>query len=264
MATDTEHSQRAAGLPDPDSIIEVVNVAPQHRVGVVGEAHATQAYRIIKTTEMDPYDLPPNLQEAGGIGALEAAPPVPSGDAFHGTSRKAAKLSIGTGNTENFADVQDLLASLPADQSMINHHPPISDTASSTRATEEKRNIRVRAFLYAAKRETDNDFHLIIGRDRRLAPHLYMTMELSGLPTHSSGTYNTLKAARDAFKQYFGIHLPGTRYEFYDPPRPVVIEGSLLFDIHHATGPHPGPPSLGADMPTIWEVHPITSITFEA
>jgi hypothetical protein len=40
-----------------------------------------------------------------------------------------------------------------------------------------------------------------------------------------------------------------------------VVEGSLFFDMSHAIGQHPGPPSLKSRMPTIWEVHPVTSIT---
>ena len=52
-------------------------------------------------------------------------------------------------------------------------------------------------------------------------------------------------------------------YDFYDPPIPIQVEGSLFFDMSHATGQRPGPQSLKSRMPTIWEVHPISSITFE-
>jgi hypothetical protein len=41
------------------------------------------------------------------------------------------------------------------------------------------------------------------------------------------------------------------------------IEGSLFFDITHATGGHPGPQDLRPHIPTIWEVHPVTNIVFE-
>ena len=172
---------------------------------------------------MDPYDKPPplagvELESLSVWTVTPVAPPaVPTANAFTGTSRKAAKLSIGKGAIENMADLQDLINSLPADQSMIKHTPPISDTATSRRATEENRNVQVQAFLYASSREADNDFHLIIGRDRQLNPHLYMTAEVSGLPTRSSASYATLNAARDAFKQFFGTKLPGQHYDFYDP-----------------------------------------------
>jgi len=52
----------------------------------------------------------------------------------------------------------------------------------------------------------------------------------------------------------------GGTYDFYDPPIPIKIEGSLFFDITHATGSRPGPHSLKSRMPVIWEVHPLTSI----
>ena len=64
-----------------------------------------------------------------------------------------------------------------------------------------------------------------------------------------------------AFKNFFGAsRLPGFTYDFYDPPIPVKIEGSPFFDMTHATGSRPGPQSLKSRMPTIWEVHPLTSI----
>jgi hypothetical protein len=60
---------------------------------------------------------------------------------------------------------------------------------------------------------------------------------------------------------FFGAHAPLLAYDFYHPPIPVVVEGSLFFDMTHAVGQHPGPPSLKSRMPTIWEVHPVTAIT---
>jgi hypothetical protein len=122
--------------------------------------------------------------------------------------------------------------------------------------------VRVRAFLYAASREDDNDFHLIIGRAPRSSP-MYMTMELSGLPPKNAKSFRTLKKARDAYKEFFGDDLPGPSYHFYRPPIPIELEGSLFFDMSHATGGKPGPQDLRKDIPTIWEVHPITRIVFE-
>ena len=36
--------------------------------------------------------------------------------------------------------------------------------------------------------------------------------------------------------------LPGLTYDFYDPPIPLEIDGSLFFDLSHVTGGRPGPP----------------------
>ena len=187
----------------------------------------------------------------------------PPSENFAGTARKAAKLSIANATIETFADVKDLIATLPAKNAMVHHTPVITTAATSNRVKEEKRNVHLKAFLYAASHEDDNDFHLIVGRAPGANPPVYMTAELSGLPPSNSAAFAKLKAAREAFKNYFGSSLPGNSYDFYTPPIPVSIEGSLFFDMSHATGNPPGPPSLRPNMPVIWEVHPITRIVFE-
>jgi hypothetical protein len=87
-------------------------------------------------------------------------------------------------------------------------------------------------------------------------------MELSGLPPSGSESFDKLKAVRDVFEKFFGNHLPGLRYDFYSPPIPVEIEGSLFFEAARVVGVRPGPPSLKSRMPVVWEVHPITKIVF--
>jgi hypothetical protein len=217
-------------------------------------------YRILRTNQVDPYDRP--LADAEIAVAVAARA---TGDAFQGTARKAAKIAIANAETEVFADLADLIASLPAEADMIQRDPPIRKTATSRRVREEKRNVRVRAFLYAASAEDDNDYHLIVGRDVS-EPPMYMTMELSGTPRRNSRHFNRLKAARDAFKAFFATNplgLPGGSYDFYDPPIELDVEGSLFFDITHAVGGRPGPQDLRPDMPVIWEIHPISRIVLE-
>jgi hypothetical protein len=157
--------------------------------------------------------------------------------------------------------VQALIASLTADNAMVHHVPLIGTSSTSNRVTEEQRNVHLVGFLYAASREADNDFHLIIGRDPTALPEMYMTMEVSGLPPANSPAFQQLKTARTSFMSFFGPHAPLLTYDFYHPPIPVVVEGSLFFDMTHAVGQHPGPPSLKSRLPTIWEVHPVTAIT---
>jgi hypothetical protein len=213
-------------------------------------------YRIIETSELDPYERPLSTAEVATVATAR----VPTDDDFAGTDRRDAKISIVAGPTQQFDDLQGLIGSLTADDDMIDHDPPISQDPSSQRVAEERRNVRVRAFLYAASRETDNDFHFIVGRDPGAAP-AYMNMELSGLPPRTSAGFAPLDAARTAYKTFVQGHLPGTGYHHYDPPIPIEVEGSLFFDIKHAQGAHPGPAKLRPD--TIWEVHPISKITFE-
>jgi hypothetical protein len=250
-----------AGMPAADSI---------HDAARTVRAHGRQ-FRILRTTEVDEYEtsqaavsLRRALRGKGApsMAALTAAmKKAPAGDQFAGTARKKAKLSIAAAPSKTFADLKTLIESLVTDDKMVAHKPKIKTTASSDRVTEEKKNVKVKAFLYAASREADNDFHLIIGRATTKSPEMYMTMEVSGLPPQNSPALTELTAARDAFKTFFGTDLPGMTYDFYDPPIPVTIAGSLFFDMSHATGQRPGPASLKSRMPTIWEVHPVTSIT---
>jgi len=253
--------QLRTGMPAPDSVL----------ASTQAKAKGGAAFTILHTSETDTYEKAPaalqRLQSvkeaptAAGIQAALAASRAPTGDNYAGTDRKAAKLSIGSGQPpKKFADVASLIKSLPSDASMKKHKPPLRKDATFGRVKEEQDNVNVKAFLYAASREADNDFHLIIGQDPKSATEVYMTMEVSGLPPQNSPAFAQLNAARTAFKQFFGTNLPGLGYDYYNPPRPVEIQGSVFFDITHATGQKPGPPSLKSRMPTIWEVHPVTSI----
>ncbi len=232
------------GSPDPGSVIATIAFTSPQPLG--GQ------YQILVTNELDPTD---KMQK---VTAFAVAAP---GDDFRGTARKAAKLSISGASVEQFEDLQGLIDSLVSDDDMRGRKPPIDTGAGSGRVGEEERNVLVRAFLYAASMETDNDFHLILGRDPSLGSSSFMTMEVSGLPD-GGDSLAVLSAVRDVFKGQFTDNLPGLGYNFFRPPIPVAIGGSLFFDATHAGGgPTPGP--RDAKPVTIWEVHPVTSLTFE-
>jgi len=229
-----------------------------------------QTYRILKTTETDSYEKTPTAvalakvlkgtkaPDPTAIATAAKAPP-PTSENFAGSDRKAAKLSIAAAPMQNYPDVSSLITSLPSVDDMVKLNIPTAPT--SNRVAQEERNVHVQGFLYASSREADNDFHLIVGDDPNAAQEMYMTMEVSGLPPANGPAFPQLNAARNSFKQFFGPNnLPGAGYNFYQPPIPVVVEGSLFFDATHSTGQAPGPPSLKSRMPTIFEVHPITSI----
>lgn len=251
--------KKRAGLPNPKSVVEERTFVPPAAARAAAPGALAISYRIIRTDEIDGYETPVPRAAIAAIGA----PAGPPGDSFAGTARKAAKLSIASGAPDEFADLKKLVDGLPSESAMKKHKPPIGTDATSGRVAEEKHNVRVQAFLYAASREPDNDFHLIIGRDRAKSPALYMTVEVSGLPPSSATSFARLKKARDGYKAFFADKLPGATYDFYDPPVPVEVEGSLFFDMSHAGGEHPGPKSLRSKMPTIWEIHPISRIVFE-
>lgn len=252
-AAATGENPLRAGMPMRDTIHSREMLASPRPGG--------RTYRVIRTTEIDAYEMRGRPEAKVLSRATLMAAPVD--DKFRGKARKAAKLSIVSAEVESFTDLHKLIGSLLADEEMIAHDPPISISSKSVRVAEEKRNVRVAAFLYAASREDDNDYHLIIGRDPDLTPESYMTMELSGLPPATSKSHKRLKTARTSYKTFFGDQLPGLTYDFYDPPIPLEVEGSLFFDMSHSTGQRPGPQSLKSRMPTIWEVHPISRIEFE-
>lgn len=237
---------------EPETVVSELELTPPTDGG--------SRYRIIVTTEMDEYDEPMALSDM-----LETAPAKlrKVGDTFQGTARRASKVSIPDALVEEFVDLLDLIDSLPSREQMVDHTPPITDDANSKRVFEERRNVRLRVWLYAASREDDNEFHLILGRAPGIMPEAFMTMELAGLPRSDSNAFARLKATRDAYKHFFGNKMPGGTYHHYDPPIPVEIEGALFFDINHAHGTPPGPKKLRDRMPTVWEVHPISNIVFE-
>jgi hypothetical protein len=255
-------------LPAAKYVLSTRTLAPTRPTAPTAEEAAVRgvrgSYRILRTDEVDAKDDPLPAAERDRVASTGAPAATRStGDDFAGSARSAAKLSIATGPVETFADVKALIESLPAKSKMVHHHPPITTESASGRVDEEQRNVRLDAFLYAASRENDNDFHLIVGRDPTADPPTYMTMEVSGLPAADDASFTPLKGVRNAFKAFFGDSLPGASYDFYDPPIPIRVEGSLFFDMSHATGRSPGPPSLHDDMPVIWEVHPISSLVME-
>ena len=247
---------------------EAVAPAYPSAKAVVSAASGITYWVVVKPEEFDSDEGDRQLEKAEAAGetaGLQApgAGTATGGESYTGVARKAAKLSIANAPVQVFADLGELIATLPSKDSMVTHNPLISTGATSSRVTEERRNVRVRCWLYAASAESDNDFHLILGRAPGVNPKKFMTMEISGLPPATAPSFATLKAARDSFKAFFSSNLPAASYDFYTPPIPVEIEGSLFFDMTHAQGTPPGPSTFRPDMPVIWEVHPITKITFE-
>lgn len=263
----------SARLPPPSSVLATLSIASTRPVtglaaqpgagGVAGQP-GVDRYRILRTDEVDANDASLAPEERANIAATGlAAATRRGGDDFAGTARKAAKLSISDAAPETFDSVAAIVATLPSKSDMVHHSPGITDGAGSERVAEEQRNVSLLTFLYAASRENDNDFHLIVGQNPQGQEEVYMTMEVSGLPSPGAGSFTKLKSSRDSFQGFFGDKLPGASYDFYDPPIPIRVGGSLFFDMSHAHGQSPGPPTLHPHMPVIWEVHPISNIEFE-
>src|SRR5438105_7663523 len=151
-STGQSHSTPRVGMPAPASVVSEGSLkSPKGKV-----------YRIIRTNEVDAGEPKPAPAAVVGVGMMAAGP---LSDDFAGNDRKAAKLSISAAPPEKFKDLADLVASLPSISAMKAHQPVIKLDPTSGRVTEEERNVTLNAFLYAASREADNDFHLIVGRD---------------------------------------------------------------------------------------------------
>ena len=184
------------GMPAVDSIHDADRILKSGQ----------RRFRILRTIEVDEYDSTPAAVSVRAATKGKKKPSLtrivaalkkkPVGDKFGGTARKAAKLSIATGPTKSFTDLRNLIQSFDSDESMIALKPTIKTTASSGRVAKENKNVKVKAFLYAASREDDNDFHLIIGRAPNKSPQMYMTMEVSGLPPDNSSALGQLTQAR--------------------------------------------------------------------
>ena len=191
------------GLPAPDSVLSAFTLQPT-TTAAAAELPA-RSYQVLRTNLMDPYDTDPTLVVAALAGAALDTEELEQtrGKHFRGTAGKAAKISISPAASETFADLVELIEGLPAEDAMIDHDPRIKDTATSGRVAEEHRNVRVRTFLYAAKREDDNDFHLMVRIDPSEPVLVCLNIELSGTPPESSDHFAKINAARDAFEETF-------------------------------------------------------------
>jgi hypothetical protein len=184
----------------------------------------------------------------------------PSGDNFHGTAREAAKLSMADSTPQEFPDIGALLDSLPSDESM--RAKDISKAADSGRLPEEMMQVTITGFLCASSKESDNDYHCIVGVDPS-ATARFMNVEVSALPPSGSEFLAAIRAARNQFKAFFSSGenaLPTSGYEKYNPPIPVKITGSVFFDVDHIP-PAVGP--TGMKPQSAWEIHPVREIIFE-
>ena len=178
-------------------------------------------------------------------------------DAFSGSARAAAKTSFASVSYGTYASINAMRAVLQTDTYMRS----LGITNSSPRVSQENRNRNITtSYLYAIDRESDQDFHMIIGDANSAAGNLF-NCEASGNPVSSQSSYAAINAVRNYLKTYFGKDFCGqSGYTKFTPAIPVtLLKGSLFFDIDHAAGTV-GP--LGLRPNTAWEMHPIHDIAF--
>jgi len=219
-----------------------------------------KSYRIYDSGDPGDYEADvPDLTPPG----LAAGTTIPASERFHGTVRALTKTTIAV-NAQNktFDSVTALHDSLPSDEQMASLG--ISHAPDSKRVKQELFNVTVRAWIYAFKKETnDNDYHVIIGDAPGTPNAHYFNAEVSGIPVPGTdANRNTLWDVRRSFQKNFELGASGPANYFPPaPPVPVRITGSLFWDVEHSP-PKPlvGP---GKFKPTLaWEIHPISHIEF--
>jgi hypothetical protein len=179
---------------------------------------------------------------------------------YAGSDRKASKTSISSGPTTTYNTLSALQKTLPTDEYMRRYEPPISRESDSQRVTEENQNVTVNtAYIFVLYRESDNDYHIIVGSDVDTTKALLMNIEVSGLPDSLSPDFDVLKAVRGKITGKFG-KICSKKVICIDDPVKVSITGSLFYDIDHKPG-IVGHKNLKPK--TAWEIHPVTDIVFK-
>jgi hypothetical protein len=177
------------------------------------------------------------------------------GDTFDGTIRISAKTSVGKREPYE-TTINDLLSSLPTTTNLDDNSP---------RSGKEQQNVTITGWLYAYARETDEDFHLILGSSSSINGRKFFSAEISGLPKDDkSKDYKQLKKARDQFNSIIlqnESYCSGFTHKLLKSPLKVTITGSLFFDTHHEAGGS-GTSKNGVNYKSTssWEIHPVTDI----
>jgi hypothetical protein len=179
-------------------------------------------------------------------------------DTFTGTDRLTPKTTIVDARTDQFASVAALVGQLQPDSDMAQMDITRS---TDTRVDAEKRNVHVKGFIHAFKKEGDNDYHVILGDGPDANNGVFLNVEVSGIPVGgTNANRNRLIQVRELFKNT--LHLGATGPNGYKRPHepiPVEITGSLFWDVDHKPG-KVGPSDMAPK--TSWEIHPVSEIKF--
>jgi hypothetical protein len=193
---------------------------------------------------------------------------------FRGHYRKGAKTSIvrtlggKVAPNHKFASLDELLAWLPLDQDMKTAHPELAPKnlndheaakkIQNPRVQEERRNVQVTCWVFNAKKEGDDDFHVIIGNSPDPTKAKFLNVEVSGT-VRGGPDAKILVQIRKDLKAFMGVTIPSGDYTRLAPKK-AKVTGSLFFDADHSPGtigplkPEPHRPQ------TVWEIHPVFAI----
>ena len=202
---------------------------------------------------------------------------------FAGHYRKAVKIAVwrnsATIRYSRNETLAHLLDRLVDDQTMHAKYPHLTgveqvkstDSAATkrrieklrervqpTRLTEEQENVDINGWIWYVRHEDDNDYHVIVGSSPR-ATAKFMNVEISGLPGPRAKDRAMLERVCQRFQRLVGEPIPKSKYKALLPRMKVRIKGSLFWDADHYPPGKVGPPD--ARSSTVWEIHPVTSIT---
>ena len=199
-------------------------------------------------------------RQFGQVGETHSRSAIDS-EIFKGKFRLEAKTSYARARKEKATNVESLLNGLSTDAQMTQQHYELVAKDRNfqnhvLRIPEEKRNVTVNAWLYWVSRQSDDDYHLILGDTSELSSRtVFMNAEISGLPPDKP-TRQPFVRLRDELENVIATH--PNRKGAFDNPVPVRITGSLLWD-----GEHRNPNNVGPKKPRdirpkkAWEIHPI-------
>jgi hypothetical protein len=173
--------------------------------------------------------------------------------------RSGAKTSFAAGRAHTFSTLDRLFNPLPTDAKMTGDFPALAVKThnNSARIDLETRNVKVKAWVYWVGRETDHDFHVLLGSTAQLtSTTIFMNSEVSGLP-RANPTKSPFAQCRATIRAILATHhnLNG----LFDPPVPVTVRGSLLWDGEHRFPNTVGPEGL--QPMKAWEIHPIKQLS---
>jgi hypothetical protein len=193
------------------------------------------------------------------FGATPAAARGPASEIFPPTSYRAvAKTSFAAGAARNFTSIPALFGPLPTDAAMTQQFPALVRRTGNTspRVELEKRNVKVPAWIYWIARETDHDFHIILGSTSQFGTAtVFMNSEVSGLPSDNP-TRSPFPQRRTGIRAILANHENANG--LFVTPVPVTVTGSLFWDGEHRSPNTVGPEGLQPSK--AWEIHPIKQL----
>lgn len=230
-----------------------------------GPSDARRSSNGQQVTNLRPSPLAPPARIGRLDGPQSAAA---DGDGFLGHDRRIAKTTSVSGLPHPYALTALLAEFKPGkrrEDARMRALPAMCKEPTCDRVSEEREAVVVEGWFIAAKKEEDNDFHVILAADASLAdaqePDRWqlMNVEISGLGEPGAPGYDAIAGVRRTFRESFVPPVADRAGRGYTALEPVHVRvtGSLFFDLDHPAGAV-GPGSF--KPATSWEIHPVTKL----